>query len=214
MIKVAASLLAADPLRYGEEVKRAEAAGADWLHYDVMDGSYVPNLSFGPGILKAVASASAMPVDVHLMIVQPERYVEAMAEAGARVITVHAEAALHLDALLRRIRALHCLAGVSLNPATSPECLRYVLGEFDLALVMSVNPGFGGQAFLPSAIRKVAQIREMLDQAGAQAEIEVDGGVNAENGRALRQAGASVLVTGTALFCAPDARAFVEAMKK
>ena len=209
MLKVAPSLLAADFLRIGDEIRRMKEAGADWLHYDVMDGAFVPNISFGQGILKAAAGAELLPCDVHLMIERPERYIEEFAAAGAKVITVHAEATNHLNRVLHQIRDCGCLAGVALNPATSPECLRYVLGDFDLALVMTVNPGFGGQKMVMSAVEKIAEIDAMLKKAGVQAEIEVDGGVNENNAPLLAEKGATVLVAGSALFHAPDAAAFV-----
>ena len=213
MLKVAPSLLAADFLRIGDEIRRMKEAGADWLHYDVMDGAFVPNISFGQGILKAAAGAELLPFDVHLMIERPERYIEEFAAAGAKVITVHAEATNHLNRVLHQIRDCGCLAGVALNPATSPECLRYVLGDFDLALVMTVNPGFGGQKMVMSAVEKIAEIDAMLKRAGVQAEIEVDGGVNEKNAPLLIGKGATVLVAGSALFHAPDAAAFIRSVK-
>lgn len=213
MLKVAPSLLAADFLRIGDEIRRMKEAGADWLHYDVMDGAFVPNISFGQGILKVAAGAELLPCDVHLMIERPERYIEEFAAAGAKVITVHAEATNHLNRVLHQIRDCGCLAGVALNPATSPECLRYVLGDFDLALVMTVNPGFGGQKMVMSAVEKIAEIDAMLRKAGVQAEIEVDGGVNEKNAPLLIEKGATVLVAGSALFHAPDAAAFIRSVK-
>lgn len=214
MLKVAPSLLAADFLKIGEEVKHMKDAGADWLHYDVMDGAFVPNISFGQGILKAVFGADALPCDVHLMIERPERYIEEFAAAGAKVITVHAEATNHLNRVLHQIRDCGCLAGVALNPATSPECLRYVLGDFDLALVMTVNPGFGGQKMVMSAVDKIAEIDAMLKKAQVSAEIEVDGGVNEQNAPLLIEKGATVLVAGSALFHATDAASFIRNVKK
>lgn len=213
MLKVAPSLLAADFLRIGDEIRRMKEAGADWLHYDVMDGAFVPNISFGQGILKAAASADLLPCDVHLMIERPERYIEEFAAAGAKVITVHAEATNHLNRVLHQIRDCGCLAGVALNPATSPDCLRYVLGDFDLALVMTVNPGFGGQKMVMSAVEKIAEIDAMLKKEGVQAEIEVDGGVNEKNASLLIEKGATVLVAGSALFRAPDAAVFIRSVK-
>ena len=213
MIKIAPSMLAADYMRLGEELKRARDAGADWLHFDVMDGLFVPNISFGWEILKSAAGTGYLPCDVHLMIEKPERYVESFAQAGAKVITVHAEATNHLNRLLHQIRECGCLAGVALNPATPPDVLEYVLGDFDLALVMTVNPGFGGQKLIPAATRKIAVIRDMLARAGAQAEIEVDGGVNANNAPELTALGATVLVAGSAFFHAPDAAAFVRQVR-
>ena len=212
MIKIAPSLLAADYLHLERDIRRVAEAGADVLHFDVMDGSFVPNLSFGPDMCRQAAKCG-LPMDVHLMIVNPDKYIEAFAKAGAKIITVHAEAATHLHRALQQIRAAGCLAGVALNPATSPECLRYVLGDFDLALVMTVNPGYGGQKLIPACIDKVAEVRRMLDGAGAKALIEVDGGVNAETAVPLMRAGADVLVAGSALFGAPDARAFIEGIR-
>ena len=154
MIKIAPSILAADYLRLGEQIDLAGEAGADWLHFDVMDGRFVPNIGFGQEMLKAVSGRSNLPLDVHLMVEKPDRCIETFAEAGASIITIHAEVAYHLHRLLHRIRELGCKAGVALNPSTPPECLRYVLGDFDLALVMTVNPGYGGQKLIPSALKR------------------------------------------------------------
>ena len=213
MISVAPSLLAADYLRIGEDICRMKEAGADWLHFDVMDGSFVPNISFGQDMCRRAAECG-LPVDAHLMIVNPEKYIEAFAAAGAKIITVHAEAVTHLHRVLQQIRAAGCLAGVALNPATSPECLRYVLGDFDLALVMTVNPGFGGQKLIPACIDKVGEVRGMLNRACIDAIVEVDGGVNLQTAPKLVAAGADTLVAGSALFGAPDARAFIETLKR
>ena len=213
MIKVAPSLLAADYLKIGEDIRRVAEAGADWLHFDVMDGSFVPNISFGQDMCRRAAECG-LPVDAHLMIVNPEKYIEAFAAAGAKIITVHAEAVTHLHRVLQQIRAAGCLAGVALNPATSPECLRYVLGDFDLALVMTVNPGYGGQKLIPACIDKVGEVRGMLNRACIDAIVEVDGGVNLQTAPKLVAAGADTLVAGSALFGAPDARAFIETLKR
>ncbi len=211
MIKVAASLLAADYLKFGEEIERMAAAGADYLHFDVMDGRFVPNITFGPGILKAAARCS-LPLDAHLMIVEPEKYVGDFAEAGAEIITIHAEATNHLHRAIQQIHALGCKAGVSLNPATDPACLRYIIGDVDLVLVMTVNPGFGGQKLIPRAVDKIAEIKKMIDAAGSRAIIEVDGGVNTETAVPIVQNGATLLVAGSALYGAKDAKAFVDAI--
>ncbi len=212
MIKLAPSLLAANFLRMGDEIERMAAAGADYLHYDVMDGHFVPNISFGMGVLKFAGQCS-LPVDAHLMISNPEKYVEEFAATGAKIITVHAEATNHLHRVLQQIRAAGALAGVALNPATCPECLKYVLGDFDLALVMSVNPGFGGQKMIPATIKKVGEIRRMLDEAGCDALIEVDGGLNTQTCVPFMEQGMTVMVAGSALYGAADPKAFIEEVR-
>ncbi len=212
MIKVAPSLLAADYMHLEAEIRRMAEAGADYLHFDVMDGSFVPNISFGMEMLRQCAPLG-LPLDAHLMIVNPEKYIDEFAAAGAKIITVHAEATVHLHRALQQIRAAGCLAGVAVNPATSHETLRYVMGDFDLALVMTVNPGYGGQKLVPACIDKVARVRAMLDEAGCDAIIEVDGGVNASTGPRLAAAGATLLVAGSAAFNAPDPVAFFQGLK-
>ena len=209
MIKVAPSLLASDFLNLGRDIEKVRAAGGDYLHCDVMDGAFVPNISFGQPVVKA-AVKSGIPCDVHLMIEKPEKYIEEFAKLGARIITVHAEACVHLNRQLRLIRECGCLAGVALNPATSPECLRYSLGEFDLALVMTVNPGFGGQKMIMKATDKITEIRDMLACEGAEAEIEVDGGVNESTAPMLIKKGATLLVAGSAFFGAKDCAEFIK----
>ena len=174
-VKIAPSILSADFARLGEEIAAVEAAGADWVHVDVMDGRFVPNITIGPDVVKAIRRVTKLPIDVHLMIVEPDKYLDAFAEAGADGMTVHVEACTHLQRTLAHIRSLKKRAGVVMNPATPEDSLRYVVGDVDLVLVMSVNPGFGGQSFLESQLGKIRGVRKMLDDARSQAELEVDG---------------------------------------
>ena len=213
-VRIAPSILSADLGRLAEEVQQVEQAGADWIHVDVMDGRFVPNITLGPAVVGAVRRATTLPVDVHLMIVEPERYIEHFAEAGADVISVHIEASVHLQRTLAEIRRLGKRAGVVLNPHTPEEHIRYVLGDVDLILVMSVNPGFGGQAFLPQVLPKLAGLRRMIDQAGLDVDLEVDGGVSPETARQVVDAGARVLVAGSAVFGASDRPAAIAAIRK
>ncbi len=203
-IRIAPSLLAADFSRLGEEVRAIEAAGADWLHLDIMDGHFVPNISFGPGLIKALRPHSSMPFDVHLMIAPADPYLTAFAEAGADIISLHPEAGPHLHRSLQTIRALGKKAGVVLNPATPIETLAHVLDLTDLILVMSVNPGFGGQSFLTGQLGKIAALRAMITQSGREIALQVDGGVTLKTAPDCIAAGADVLVAGTAVFGAAD----------
>ena len=201
-MKIAPSILSADFAALGEEIARVEAAGADQLHVDVMDGRFVPNITIGPVVVAAIKKRTRLPLDVHLMIVEPERYLAEFARAGADALTVHAEACPHLHRTLGQIRELGAQAGVALNPGTPPGVLEYVLDELDLILVMSVNPGFGGQTFIPSAYAKIRQLQTMLGTRSV--EISVDGGVKLEHARPLAEHGASVLVAGSLIFGASD----------
>lgn len=204
-IKVAPSILSADFARLGEELKAVEEAGADIIHVDVMDGRFVPNITIGPLVVEACKKATRLPLDVHLMISEPERYIKDFAKAGADYITVHVEATNHLNRLIQNIREHPGVkAAVSLNPATPLETLDYILSDIDMVLIMSVNPGFGGQSFIPSALGKISRLRKLIEDAGLSVEIEVDGGVKPENAGQIAAAGADILVAGSAIFGSID----------
>ena len=210
-MKIAPSILSADFAALGDDIARVESAGADLLHVDVMDGRFVPNITIGPVVVAAIRKRTRLPLDVHLMIVEPERYLADFARAGADALTVHAEACPHLARTLAQIRELGARAGVALNPATPPDVLQYVLDDLDLVLVMSVNPGFGGQKFIPAAYAKVHQVRTMLGTRPV--DVSVDGGVKLEHVRPLAAEGASVLVAGSAIFEAADPGDMVKKMR-
>ena len=197
---IAPSILAADFAKLGEECRAVEAAGADWLHIDVMDGHFVPNITLGPDVVKALKPHVSIPFDVHLMIAPVDPYLEAFAAAGANLISVHPESGPHLNRTCKRIRELGCKAGVVFNPSTSPSVIEWMMDEIDLILVMSINPGFGGQKFMHSQLAKIARLREMIDATGRDIELEVDGGVTTETAPLCMAAGATALVAGTAVF--------------
>ncbi len=199
-VRIAPSILSADFAQLGEEVRRIEAAGADWVHIDVMDGHFVPNLTIGPMVVKALRPHSTLPFDVHLMISPVDNFLDAFAAAGADIITVHPEAGPHIHRSVQHIKSLDKQAGVSLNPATPAKMLDYLIDDIDLVLVMSVNPGFGGQSFISSQLRKIEAVRKMIDKSGRDIRLEVDGGIDAATAPLAIAAGADVLVAGTATF--------------
>ena len=213
-VRIAPSILSADFGRLAEEVRAAETAGADWIHVDVMDGRFVPNITLGPPVVKAIRAATSLPVDVHLMIVEPERYLEDFAHAGADVLSVHVEACPHLHRTLQNVRHLGKRAGVVLNPATHENSIRYVIDSVDVVLVMSVNPGFGGQAFIPEVLPKVRTIRDMIDRSGRTIDLQIDGGIAQDTAAGAVEAGARVLVAGSAVFSHPPYAATIAMLRR
>ena len=214
MIKISPSILSADFSRLGEDVQAVDRAGADYIHIDVMDGHFVPNITIGPLVVEALRKVTDKPLDVHLMIENPDLYIPDFAKAGADIITVHQEAVPHLHRTLQLIKSLGKKAGVSLNPATPVETLDVILDELDLVLIMSVNPGFGGQSFIPSALDKIRTLRQRITERGLSTELEVDGGVKIDNIREVVAAGADVLVAGSAVFNTEDYAATITALRE
>jgi ribulose-phosphate 3-epimerase len=212
--RIAPSLLSADFGRLADEVRAIEAAGADWLHVDVMDGRFVPNLTIGPPVVEAIKKVATKPLDVHLMIVEPEKYVGAFAAAGADILTIHAEATVHLQRALCQIKDLGKKAGAVLNPATPLSFVEHVLSDLDLVLLMSVNPGFGGQSYIPAVTRKIEALRVMADRAGIDLDIQVDGGVKPDNVDTVVRAGANVIVSGSGLFAGGDYKGNIDRMRE
>lgn len=214
MIKIAPSILSADFTDIKNEIAKVEKAGADYLHVDVMDGMFVPNITFGQGMVSAVKKIATVPLDVHLMIEKPERYIEEFAKAGADIITVHEEATVHLNRTLQQIKDCGKKAGVSINPSTSIENIVNVLDMVDMVLIMTINPGFGGQKFIESTLRKIKELKEIIIDMGYQIDIEVDGGINDKTSKRVVKAGANVLVAGSYIYGAEDTNKAVKALKE
>ena len=213
MVKIAPSILSADFSRLGDEIKAVEDAGADWIHVDVMDGHFVPNITIGPPVIESIRKVTKLPLDVHLMIEHADRYVKSFAEAGADLLTVHVEACPHLNRTLQTIRELNVRAGVVLNPATPLSSLEEVLHEIDMVLLMSVNPGFSGQSFIPSMLDKISNLRDIMSHYENEIEMQVDGGVRVDNAGKIKEAGASVLVAGSAIFNSKDYKKTIQQLR-
>ena len=212
--RIAPSILSADFGHLAEEIRMCEEGGADVIHLDIMDGRFVPNITFGEKVIATAKKSTSLPLDVHMMVVEPEKYFESFAGAGASGMTIHVEAAPHLQRQLARIRELGCLAGAAVNPGTSLDAVREIVSDLDLLLVMTVNPGFGGQSYIPASTDKVARARRMLDDAGSKAALEVDGGISRETIQAVWRAGADTFVAGNAVFTAKDPKAEIAALRR
>jgi len=213
MVKIAPSILSADFSKLGEEIKDVERGGADYIHVDVMDGHFVPNITIGPLIVEAIRPVTQLPLDVHLMIENPDEYIEAFAKAGADYITVHVEACRHLHRTIHYIKSLGVKAGVVLNPSTPVDLIKHIIDDIDMVLLMSVNPGFGGQKFITGVLSKIREVKKMADERGLDLEIEVDGGVNPETAQLCIEAGANVLVAGSAVFNQEDRGTAISALR-
>lgn len=213
MMKIAPSILAADFSKLGDEVRSVESAGADYIHIDVMDGHFVPNITMGPLVVEAVRKVTNIPLDVHLMIENPDKYLQAFADAGADIITVHVEACPHLHRTIQEIRKLGVKPGVVLNPATPASMLENIIEDVDMVLLMTVNPGFGGQSFIPGVLSKIKEVRSMIERKGLNVDIELDGGIHAGNAKICMEAGANVFVAGSAIFGKEDRKAAIEEIR-
>ncbi len=214
MVKIAPSILSADFAKLGEEVAAVDRGGADWIHVDVMDGHFVPNITIGPLVVKAIRPVTKLPLDVHLMIENPDLYIEEFAKAGADYITVHVEACRHLHRTIHYIKSLGVKAGVVLNPATPVESIQHIIADVDMVLLMSVNPGFGGQKFIPEVLPKIRKVKEMAEEKGVSIEIEIDGGVNSETAKLCVEAGATVLVAGSAVYNKEDRQKAIQDLRE
>ncbi|RDI47503.1 ribulose-phosphate 3-epimerase [Falsibacillus pallidus] len=213
-MKIAPSILSADFARLGDEIKDVEAGGADYIHVDVMDGQFVPNITIGPLIVEAIRPITKLPIDVHLMIEDPDKYIEAFAKAGADYISVHAEACRHLHRTIHHIKSLGVKAGVVLNPATPVETIQHIIEDIDLVLLMTVNPGFGGQKFIHSVVPKIKQVSDMINERGLNVEVEVDGGISADTAKVCADAGANVFVAGSAIYNQEDRKSAIEKIRE